>query len=166
MHALWDDHSVVFFDKDVDLHRMYFFSNDLHKLEATIKNIEKSPITVDIVSKEYSEDLHMVFVKNGFSNIALYKRLINNNLPVYHTNSSLLFAGHNDLSFLYKRLFKDFDKYKDHLPSKEELKILIESIFVAPFMPKWKFDLVKALMEKFDLNVELHYSSLEGKPVY
>jgi hypothetical protein len=49
---------------------------------------------------------------------------------------------------------------------KVDTNVLIDSIFVAPYIPKWKYDLMKALLLKFNLNVELHYSALEGKPVY
>jgi len=47
-----------------------------------------------------------------------------------------------------------------------DLDILIENIYLAPTSPKWLFDLVESVTEKYGLNKDVLQSSLDDKPVY
>ncbi len=123
----YSNHSIVFFDKDVDFYRLYFFSSDLHDLSMIINDLKIRQTTVDIITKSFSQNLHTLFLESGFKNIALYKRIENKNLPVYYSNENFSFADIKELEFLYERLFNDFDKYTDHFPTFEKLKILIDN---------------------------------------
>jgi len=58
------------------------------------------------------------------------------------------------------------EPFEDGIRVKINLDTLVESIFIAPFTPKWIRNLVKDLMEKFKICKPLHYSYLECKPVY
>ena len=47
-----------------------------------------------------------------------------------------------------------------------DLDILIEKIFVAPTAPKWFYELVESILDKFGLEKEVIQSSLDEDPVY
>lgn len=46
------------------------------------------------------------------------------------------------------------------------LDVLIDKIYVAPQTPAWQFNLVKSLVEKYDLRKEVVRSTLDDKPIY
>ena len=47
-----------------------------------------------------------------------------------------------------------------------DLNVLIDRIYLAPTSPKWLFELVKSVMGKYQLDKEVHQSSLDDVPVY
>jgi len=47
-----------------------------------------------------------------------------------------------------------------------DLDTLISRIYIAPTSPKWLFDLVESVTEKYGLNKDVFQSSLDDKPVY
>ena len=47
-----------------------------------------------------------------------------------------------------------------------DLGLLISRIYLAPTSPKWLFELVKSVLAKYNLDREVHQSSLDDVPVY
>lgn len=47
-----------------------------------------------------------------------------------------------------------------------ELDELIDSIYVSPTAPKWFYDLVKSIVEKYEINKELNQSRINETPIY
>ena len=56
--------------------------------------------------------------------------------------------------------------FEDGLYVPVDLDVLIENIYLAPTSPKWLFDLVESVTEKYRLNKDVLQSSLDDKPVY
>ncbi|MGA1825067.1 MAG: hypothetical protein ACMUIP_10445 [bacterium] len=120
-NTIWMQNTIAFLDKEGDFFRLYFYSKNLEELYEALNGLLIRPTVIDCVTNKFSINLHNVLLKSGFKKIALYKRLQNNNFPFYETNKSLLFAEKKELAFLYERLFTDFDKYLDHLPTMDKL---------------------------------------------
>jgi hypothetical protein len=47
-----------------------------------------------------------------------------------------------------------------------DLKILVENIYLAPSSPKWLYNLVVSITEKYELNKPVLQSKLDEKPIY
>jgi len=161
--AFWGEHSIVFFDKDIDFHRLYFYSHDLHELSMIIKDTKIKPSTVDVITKSFSQEIHTLILECGFDNIALYKRIENKNFPVYSTNDNFSFAESTEFNIIYERLYRDFDKYLDHFPTIEKLKTLIENNHVIVVRDKGNISgyIIYQIQGK---KVHLNYWYNEGNP--
>ena len=67
----------------------------------------------------------------------------------------------NDNKIDLKRELFDFGKY---IPV--DLDVLMEKIYISPTAPKWFNELVKSVVEKYNLEKDVLQSSLSDDPVY
>ena len=70
--------------------------------------------------------------------------------------------GKNDISNPNNNKFKDV--LGIYVPV--SIEKLIEKIFVSPNAPKWNADLIRSLVKKYEINVEVVQSDLAAKPLY
>jgi len=70
--------------------------------------------------------------------------------------------GKNDISNPNNNKFKDV--LGIYVPV--SIEKLIEKIFVSPNAPKWNADLIRSLVKKHEINVEVVQSDLAAKPLY
>ena len=78
--------------------------------------------------------------------------------------------------FTTDRDFEKFQKLEHHernsdfnetgINIKIELEKIIENIFVNPYAPKWYFNVVKEIVAKFSLNINVNLSNLSKEPLY
>lgn len=162
--ALQSDNSIIFLDQDIDFHRLYFYSSNLTELHDTIMAVEITPTTIDYITKVPSKDLVTILSEAGFRNIAVYKRIINNNLPAHRANSSLSFARKEELEFLHNRLFTDFGKYLDHFPTIEKLGEFIKNMQVIVVRERHNIS-GYIIYQLYGRKVFLNYWFNEGNPL-
>lgn len=158
------DNAIIFIDKDTGFYRLYYFSANLNDLKELINKVDLKPITIDYITKKYADKINSVFIECGYERIALYKRIVNNNLPIFQTNDELCFARLEEIDFLYNRLFDDFNKYLDHIPSKHKIKDLItnQNVIVTHEKKEISGYIIFRLQGK---KAFLNYWYNEGKPM-
>jgi hypothetical protein len=79
-------------------------------------------------------------------------------------------ALHKRKSFEHEREIRAIVMSPDNLPGKlipVDLDILIDKVFIAPNSPAWIHDLIKKVLARYGLNIDIiHHSGLEQKPMY
>lgn len=123
--------TVLVLNNELDFFRLYFFTTDSADLEQVLGSMEFPGETVTgHLTRSADGKVADVFRRTGFNLIARYRRMITYQLPCYRPNVSLEYATVTDLDDLYKALFQTFNKYTDHLPTKERLRRYIENEWV------------------------------------
>jgi hypothetical protein len=118
--------SVLLANDEHDFFRLYFFTSDLADLERILSNVD---LPGDVVAgyltrsadKAADENIAAAFQQSGFKPIATYRRMITYRLPPQRPNSALEYAIVADVDQIYSDLFQTFNKYTDHLPTKNRL---------------------------------------------
>jgi hypothetical protein len=118
--------SVLVANDEHDFFRLYFFTSDLADLEQILREAD---FPGDIVAgyltkaadKAADENIAAAFQRSGFDLIATYRRMISYRLPPQRPNPALEYAIAADVDQLYEDLFQTFNKYTDHLPTKNRL---------------------------------------------
>jgi hypothetical protein len=119
--------SVLLANDEHDFFRLYFFTSDLADLEQILRDVD---LPSDVVAgyltkatdKAGDENIAAAFQQSGFNPIATYRRMITYRLPPQRPNPALEYAIAADVDQLYKDLFRTFNKYTDHLPTKNRLR--------------------------------------------
>ena len=106
--------SVLLANDEHDFFRLYFFTSDLADLQQILRDVEFPGDAVD-------ENIAAAFQQSGFNRIATYRRMITYRLPPQRPNPALEYAIAADVDQLYEGLFQTFNKYTDHLPTKNRL---------------------------------------------
>lgn len=120
-------------------------------IERIIKAFENTKEILQISEVKYI-DYKKESVKIGNANYPI----IHKNKPYnYEDEIRLIHQVNPELSFE-----EDSIKNKLEIGKNIETKIefLIEEVIISPFAPKWFFDVVKNVLEKYDLNVNIRYS--------
>src|SRR6266404_4482782 len=118
--------SVLLANDEHDFFRLYFFTTALADLEQTLRDVN---LPGDVVAgyltkaadKAADENIAAAFQQSGFNPIATYRRMITYRLPPQQPNPALEYAIAADVDQLYEGLFQTFNKYTDHLPTKNRL---------------------------------------------
>jgi hypothetical protein len=118
--------TVLLANDEHDFFRLYFFTNDLVDLAQILRDVD---LPGDVVAgyltkaadKVADEKVALAFQHSGFSRIATYRRMITYRLPPHTPNPALEYATTADVDQLYEDLFQTFNKYTDHLPTKNRL---------------------------------------------
>ena len=114
--------SILFANDEHDFFRLYFFTIDLADLEQILHEVEfPGDVVAGYLTKAADEKISAAFQQSGFRPIATYCRMITYRLPLQRPNSALEYALPADVDQLYEDLFKTFNRYTDHLPTKSRL---------------------------------------------
>ncbi len=116
------DRTVLLANEEYDFFRLYFFTNDLDDLARMLGETEHPGDMVSGYLTRAAEDkTAYAFQESGFNPIAIYRRMETYRLPGPRANPTLEYAIASDLDSLHEDLFRAFNKYTDHLPSKNRL---------------------------------------------
>ncbi len=127
--------SVLLANDEHDFFRLYFFTSDLADLEQILRDVD---LPGDVVAgyltkaadKVDDENIAAAFQQSGFNPIATYRRMISYRLPPQWPNSALEYAIDADIDQVHEDLFRAFNKYTDHLPTKDRLHSYVANQWV------------------------------------
>ena len=123
--------TVLLLNNEHDFFRLYFFTTDAADLHQTLGSLEcPGPTVTGYLTRSVDQRVAAAFKRSGFEPIATYRRMINYQLPVHQLNPALQYARAADLDQLHQGLFERFNKYTDHLPTKDRLHRYIENQWV------------------------------------
>jgi hypothetical protein len=123
--------SVVLLNDEHDFFRLYFFTTDVADLEQILESAEFPGDTVTgYLTRSADKKVAEAFENSAFHPIATYRRMITYQLPAHRTNAALEYATAADVDQLHARLFESFDKYTDHLPTKDRLRRYVTNQWV------------------------------------
>jgi long-chain acyl-CoA synthetase len=114
--------SVLLANDEHDFFRLYFFTSDLADLEQILRDVDfPGDVVASYLTKAADENIAAAFQQSGFNPIATYRRMITYRLPQQGPNPALEYAIAADVDELHEGLFQAFNKYTDHLPTKNRL---------------------------------------------
>ena len=123
--------TVLVLNNEHDFFRLYFFTTEVADLEQMLCNIRFPDETVTgYVTRSVDENIVEAFHRSGFNLIASYRRMITYQLPAQTPNATLKFATSDDVDQVYEGLLRAFNKYTDHLPTKDRLRRYVENEWV------------------------------------
>jgi hypothetical protein len=120
------DRSLLLANDEHDFFRLYFFTSDLTDLGQILRGVEfPGDVVAGYLTKGADEvadeNIAAAFRHSGFNPIATYRRMITYQLPAQRPNPALEYAIAADVDQLHEGLFQTFNKYTDHLPTKNRL---------------------------------------------
>jgi hypothetical protein len=123
--------SVLLANDEHDFFRLYFFASDLADLEQLLRDANlPGNVVAGYLSMAADENIAAAFKRSGFNPIATYRRMITYRLPPRQPNPALEYAIAADVDQLYEDLFQTFNKYTDHLPTKNRLHGYVENQWI------------------------------------
>jgi hypothetical protein len=123
--------TVLLVNDEHDFFRLYFFTSDLAELKQMLRQVDfPGHVVAGYLTKALDEKVTAAFQHSGFSPIATYRRMVTYRLPPLRPNSTLEYAIADDVDQLYEGLFQTFNKYTDHLPTKDRLHGYVENQWV------------------------------------
>jgi hypothetical protein len=123
--------SVLLANDEHDFFRLYFLTSDLADLKQILSNVDfPGDVVAGYLTREADENIASAFQQAGFNPIATYRRMITYRLPPQRPNPALEYAIAADVDQLYEGLFQTFNKYTDHLPTKDRLRRYVENQWV------------------------------------
>jgi hypothetical protein len=123
--------TILLTNDEHDFYRLYFFTSDLADLEQILREADFPGETVaGYLTKAAADKVTAAFQQSGFNPIAIYRRMITYRLPRQRPNSALEYATPADIDQVYQGLFQTFNKYTDHLPTKDRLLRYAENQWV------------------------------------
>ena len=123
--------TVLVLNNEHDFFRLYFFTSDVADLEQTLRETSFPGETVTgYLTRFVEENIAEVFHRSGFNLIASYRRMITYQLPACRPDATLQYATSADVDQLYEGLFQAFNKYTDHLPTRDRLQSYVENQWV------------------------------------
>lgn len=125
------ERTVLAFNNEHDFFRLYFFTTDPSDLEEVLRSTKFPGDTVTgYLTRSADQKITAAFLESGFGLIATYRRMISYQLPAYRPDGTLQYASVADVDQLHDRLLENFNKYTDHLPTKDRLHRFIENQWV------------------------------------
>jgi hypothetical protein len=123
--------TVLLANDEHDFFRLYFFTNDPADLKQTLRDVNfRGDVVAGYLTKASDKNIVAAFQQSGFEPIATYRRMITYRLPAQRPNPALEYAIAADVDQLYEGLFQTFNKYTDHLPTKDRLHGYVENQWV------------------------------------
>jgi hypothetical protein len=123
--------TVLLLNDEHDFFRLYFFTSDLADLEQSLREADlPGQIVAGYLAKAPDDKVAAAFQNSGFSSIATYRRMITYRLPPQRPNPAFEYATAADVDQIYQGLFQTFNKYTDHLPTRDRLLRYIENRWV------------------------------------
>jgi hypothetical protein len=123
--------SVLLVNDEHDFFRLYFFTSDIADLEQILRDADfLGDVVTGYLTRAADENIAAAFQQSGFSPIATYRRMITYQLARQRPNPALEYAVTADVDQLYEDLLQTFNKYTDHLPTKNRLLGYVENQWV------------------------------------
>jgi hypothetical protein len=123
--------SVLLANDEHDFFRLYFLTSDLADLKQILSDVDfPGDVVAGYLARAADENIAAAFQQAGFNPIATYRRMITYRLPRQRPNSALEYAIASDVNQLYEDFFQTFNKYTDHLPTKDRLHRYVENQWV------------------------------------
>jgi hypothetical protein len=123
--------TILLANDEHDFYRLYFFTSDLADLEQLLGEADFPGETVaGYLTKTADNKVADAFQHSRFRPIATYRRMITYRLPTQRPNSALEYATAADIDQVYNGLFQTFNKFTDHLPTKDRLLRYVENQWV------------------------------------
>jgi hypothetical protein len=114
--------SILLMNDEHDFFRLYFFTSNLADLEQILRDVAfPGDVVAGYLTRGADENIAAAFQQSGFKPIATYRRMITYRLPPQRPNLALEYAIAADVDQVHEALFQTFDKYTDHLPTKNRL---------------------------------------------
>jgi len=122
------DRTVLLANDEHDFFRLYFFTSDLVDLGQVLHHARyPGEVVAGYLTKKPDENVTAAFEQGGFLPIATYGRMETYRLPQQRPNPALEYAVPPDAEQLHQDLFRAFNKYTDHIPTKARLLDYIEN---------------------------------------
>jgi hypothetical protein len=123
--------TVLLVNDEHDFFRLFFFTTDLADLEQILRDVDyPEDVVAGYLTREADENIAAAFKQSGFNPIATYRRMITYRLPTQRPNPALEYAIAADVDQIYEDLFQTFNKYTDHLPTKDRLHSYVANQWV------------------------------------
>jgi hypothetical protein len=117
--------SVVFLSAEFDFYRLYFFTREVADLGRLLASTRlPGPTVSGYLSKVPVPGVNEAFAAAGFSAHARYRRMTSVRLP-RRPASDVSYAEAHEVQGLHQELFAIFDRFTDHLPTKEKLATFV-----------------------------------------
>ena len=114
--------SILLANDEHDFFRLFFLTTDLADFEQLLRDAHLPGSAVaGYLTRAADENIAAAFQRSGFNPIATYRRMITYRLPRQRPNPALEYATVADVDQVHEALFQTFDKYTDHLPTKNRL---------------------------------------------
>jgi hypothetical protein len=122
------DRTILLVNDEYDFFRLYFFSSDLVDFGQLLRDARyPGEVVAGYLTKNLDKNVAIAFEQGGFLPIATYGRMETYRLPQQRPNPALEYAVPADAEQLHQDLFRAFNKYTDHLPTKARLLDYIEN---------------------------------------
>jgi hypothetical protein len=116
------DQTIVLANEEYDFFRLYFFTSDLADLGQVLHHVQyPGDVVIGYLTKKPDKNVAAAFEQGGFLPIAIYGRMETYQLPRQLPNPALDYAVASDADQLHEDLFRAFNQYTDHLPTKGRL---------------------------------------------
>ena len=116
------DQTILLANDEYDFFRLYFFTSDLADLGQVLHHVRyPGDVVIGYLTKQPDQNVAATFEQGGFLPIATYARMEAYQLPCQLPNPALNYAVGSDADQLHEDLFRAFNKYTDHLPTKTRL---------------------------------------------
>ena len=116
------DATILFLNDEYDFFRLFFFTSDLADLGQALQHAEyPGDVVVGYLTKKADKPVVAAFEQGGLRPLAIYGRMETYSLPRQRPNPVLEYAVPADADQLHQDLFRAFNKYTDHLPTKGRL---------------------------------------------
>lgn len=126
LRMLQSERSLCFIHDEWDFARLYFYTFDIADLEQALQAVNWPPIVVtDWISRGASASVNSLRASLGFHLHAIYDRIVCHNLRRGRPDPNMFLASPTDCDTIHSLLFREFDKYADHIMPVEELGELI-----------------------------------------
>jgi hypothetical protein len=124
--------TILLANNEHDFLRLYFFTSDLADLGQIVREVDfPGEVVAGYLTKAAADEkVAAAFQQARFSPIATYRRMISYQLPPQRPNPALEYAIATDVDELYEGLFQTFNKYTDHLPTKDRLQRYVDNQWV------------------------------------
>jgi hypothetical protein len=116
------DRTILLANDEYDFFRLYFFTSNLGNLGQLLHDTRyPGEVVAGYLTKKPDKNVATAFEQGGFLPIATYGRMETYRLPLQRPNPALEFAAPGDADQIHQDLFRVFNKYTDHLPTKSRL---------------------------------------------
>jgi hypothetical protein len=123
--------SVLLANNEHGFFRLYFLTSDVADLERILRDVDlPGDVVACYLARSADKNIAAAFQQSGFNPIATYRRMITYQLPAQRPNPALEYALPADVDQLYEGLFQTFNKYTDHLPTKNRLHAYVVNQWV------------------------------------
>jgi hypothetical protein len=116
------DQTMLLANDEYDFFRLYFFTSDPLELGQVLHHARyPGEVVAGYLTKNLDKNVATAFEQGGFLPIATYGRMEIYRLPQQRPNLALEYAVPADADQLHEDLFRAFNKYTNHLPTKSRL---------------------------------------------